>query len=134
MPLPLTVSCYSKIQIGLPIWYGLTRVVPEKGPLNGCVLVYRRRGAPGLLCPLIKTGRAAAVQRQVTTDAGRESSPPRRRCMSASPVYDNEWRRRRRRFPFSDACSINLSWNRGAAVAFVRAFSPLPPSVNSVFH
>jgi len=42
MPLPLTVSCFSKIQIGLPFWYRLTRVVPEKGPLNGmctCVLL-----------------------------------------------------------------------------------------------
>ena len=24
----------------LPFWYRLTRVVPEKGPLNGCVCVY----------------------------------------------------------------------------------------------
>jgi len=39
MPLPLTVSCSSKIQTGLPFWYWLTRVVPEKGPLNGCVCV-----------------------------------------------------------------------------------------------
>ena len=40
MPLPLTVSCFSKIQFGLPFWYRLTRVVPEKGPLNGvCVCV-----------------------------------------------------------------------------------------------
>jgi len=39
MPLPLTVSCFSKIQIGLPYWYRLTWVVPEKGPLNGCVCV-----------------------------------------------------------------------------------------------
>jgi len=37
MPLPLTVSCFSKIQVGLPFWYRLTLVVPEKGPLNGCV-------------------------------------------------------------------------------------------------
>jgi len=37
MPLPLTVSCFSKIQIGLPFWYRLTRVVMDKGPLNGCV-------------------------------------------------------------------------------------------------
>jgi len=36
MPLPLTVSCFSKIQIGLPFWYRLTRVVPDKGPLNVC--------------------------------------------------------------------------------------------------
>ena len=39
MPLLLTVSCFSKIQIGLPFWYWLTRVVPDKGPLNGCVCV-----------------------------------------------------------------------------------------------
>jgi len=36
-PLPLTVSCFSKIQIGFTFWYRLTWVVPEKGPLNGCV-------------------------------------------------------------------------------------------------
>ena len=41
MPLPLTVSCFSKTQIGFffPFWYRLTWVVPEKGPLNGCVCV-----------------------------------------------------------------------------------------------
>ena len=39
LPLPLTVSCFSKIQIGLPFWYRLTSVVPDKGPLNGCVCV-----------------------------------------------------------------------------------------------
>ena len=39
MPLPLTVSCFTKIQTGLPFWYLLTRVVPEKGPLNVCVCV-----------------------------------------------------------------------------------------------
>ena len=48
MPLPLTVSCFSKIQIGmvLPFWHRLTRVVLEKGPLNGCVLV----GLPCSFC------------------------------------------------------------------------------------
>ena len=37
MPLPLAVSCFSKIQIGLPFWYRLTQVVLDKGPLNVCV-------------------------------------------------------------------------------------------------
>jgi len=37
MPLPLTVCCFSKIQIGLPFWNRPTWVVPEKGPLNGYV-------------------------------------------------------------------------------------------------
>jgi len=40
MPLPLTVSFFSKIQISLPFWYWLTWIVPEKGPLNGCVCVF----------------------------------------------------------------------------------------------
>jgi len=39
MPLLLTVSRFSKIQIGLPFWYRLTRVVPDQRPLNGCVCV-----------------------------------------------------------------------------------------------
>ena len=39
MPLPLTVSCFSKIQIVLPFWYRLTRVVLDKGPSNGCACV-----------------------------------------------------------------------------------------------
>ena len=38
MPLPLTVNCFSKIQIGftflVPAHPG---IVPDKGPLNGCV-------------------------------------------------------------------------------------------------
>ena len=39
MPLPLTVSCSVKSRLVLPFWYRLTRVVLEKGPLNGCVCV-----------------------------------------------------------------------------------------------
>ena len=39
IPLPLTLSCFSKIQIGLPFWYWLTWVVPDKGPLNEYVCV-----------------------------------------------------------------------------------------------
>jgi len=41
MPLPLAVSCFSKIQMVLPFWYRLTRVVSEKGPLKVCVCVCR---------------------------------------------------------------------------------------------
>ena len=37
MPLLLTVSCFSKIQFGLPFWYRLNWVVLDKGPLNVCV-------------------------------------------------------------------------------------------------
>jgi len=34
MPMPLTVSCFSKIQIGFTF---LVPAYPDKGPLNGCV-------------------------------------------------------------------------------------------------
>jgi len=36
MPLPPTVSCFSKIQIGCTFYGTVARVVPDKGPLNGC--------------------------------------------------------------------------------------------------
>jgi len=39
MPLPLTVSCSSKIQIGFTFLVLAHRVVLDKGPLNGCVCV-----------------------------------------------------------------------------------------------
>ena len=40
MPLPLTLPCFRlKSRLVLPSWYQLTRVVPDKGPLNGRVCV-----------------------------------------------------------------------------------------------
>jgi len=40
MPLPLTVSCFSKIQIGFTFLVLAHPGSPGKGPLNGCVCVY----------------------------------------------------------------------------------------------
>jgi len=37
MPLPLTVSCFSKIQIGFTFLILAHPGSPGKGPLNGCV-------------------------------------------------------------------------------------------------
>jgi len=39
MPLPLTVSCFSKIQIGFTFLVPAHPCSPKKGPLNGCVCV-----------------------------------------------------------------------------------------------
>ena len=59
MPLPLTVTCFSKIQIGFTFLVRLTWVVLDKGPLNGCVCDHmlgvspgtsRRRGNFGGIC------------------------------------------------------------------------------------
>jgi len=48
MPLPLTVSCFSKIQIGFTFLVLADLDSPGKGPLNGCVCqvlcVFRHRG------------------------------------------------------------------------------------------
>jgi len=38
MPLPLTVSCFSKIQIGFTFLVTAHLGSPGKGPLNGCVV------------------------------------------------------------------------------------------------
>ena len=40
MPLPLTVSCFSRIQIGFTFLVPAHLGIPDKGPLNGmCVCV-----------------------------------------------------------------------------------------------
>ena len=39
MPLPLTVSCFCKIQIGFTFLVPAHPASPGKGPLNGCVCV-----------------------------------------------------------------------------------------------
>jgi len=39
MPLPLAVSCFSKIQIGFTFLIPAHPGSPGKGPLNGCVYV-----------------------------------------------------------------------------------------------
>jgi len=39
MPLPLTVSCFNKIQIGFTFLVLAHLGSPGKGPLNGCVCV-----------------------------------------------------------------------------------------------
>ena len=54
LPLPLTVSCFSKIQIGFTFLVQAHLGRPGQGPLNGCVCVsflnghmYVRLGSPG---------------------------------------------------------------------------------------
>ena len=45
-----------KCRLVLPFWYRLTRVVPDKGPLCGCVPLPRSRYGPGERCKLPKRG------------------------------------------------------------------------------
>ena len=47
MPLPLTVFCFSKIQMGFAFLVVAHPVVPENGLLNGCVCMCYCRHADG---------------------------------------------------------------------------------------
>ena len=50
MPLLLTVSCFSKIQIGFAFLVSAVLGSPGKGPLNGCVCVLLQYLAKCLAC------------------------------------------------------------------------------------
>jgi len=64
MPLLLTVSCFSKIQIGLPFWYRLTRVVPGKRAVKRvCVCVracVKQRITGNAVCALPKSSKGVS--------------------------------------------------------------------------
>ena len=89
MPLPLTVSCFSKIQIGFSFLVPAHRVVPDKGPLNVCVCV----------CVCVLSGRdgrgdvpAAAGCRAGHGDVARPARPRRQRRQPVSrPLRPRHW-------------------------------------------
>ena len=54
MPLPLTVSCFSKIQIGFSVLVLAHLGSPGKGPLNGCVCIAENRFRDSLIIALYK--------------------------------------------------------------------------------
>ena len=56
MPLLLTVSCFRvKSRLVLPFWYRLTRVVLDKGPLNGCMYVWYQLDHMKTVCTSLQT-------------------------------------------------------------------------------
>ena len=71
MPLPLAVSCFIKIQIGFAFWYWLTRVVQDKGPLNGCVCVcVQRAGVRTRACVRVCIYRLTCISRHLQLRTG----------------------------------------------------------------
>jgi len=56
MPLPLTVSCFSKIQIGFTFLVPAHLGSPGKGPLNVCMCMYVYSSSSSV--PVYVTGRA----------------------------------------------------------------------------
>ena len=68
MPLPLAVSCFSKIQIGFTFLVPAHPGSPGKGPLNGCVCVFTYRitgegNAIGRVRPSISTVAFESIDR-----------------------------------------------------------------------
>jgi len=55
MPLPLTVSCFSKIQIGFTFLVPAHLGSPGKRPLNGCVYYYYYRHVHSVAVKLQQT-------------------------------------------------------------------------------
>ena len=53
MPLPLTVACFSKIQIGFTFLVPAHLGSPGKGPLNGCVGVCHNDISDILVCTVL---------------------------------------------------------------------------------
>jgi len=49
-PADATVSCFSKIQIGFAFLVPAHLGSPGKGPLNGCVCVFRRTISLSFVC------------------------------------------------------------------------------------
>jgi len=65
MPLPLTVSCFSKIQIGLTFLVPAHLGSPGKGPLNGCVCVCVLSGVKMFLSSAYLTAAAYGFMRLI---------------------------------------------------------------------
>jgi len=66
MPLPLTVSCFSKIQIGFTFLVPADLGRPEKGPLNGCVCF------TGRMLFLMPNQSVKALKATIRTERGRD--------------------------------------------------------------
>ena len=99
MPLPLTVSCFSKIQIGLTFLVPATWVVLEKGLLQGvcvCVCVsiavdyvtVWRAVAPVVTCPTYEY--SADVGSKVTITCTVSANPSSRVTWSAVVQSDDD--------------------------------------------
>ena len=61
MPLPVTDSCLVKSRLVLPFWYRLTRVVPEKGPLNARARARARARVCVCVCVYLPTPSIVAL-------------------------------------------------------------------------
>jgi len=87
-----------KSRLVLPFWYRLTRVVPDKKPLNGCVCddisdfpCLERQQADALLATPAVLSIKTLVSLYETGCYGNGSDSPHRRCTDRSTVFAR-WR------------------------------------------
>jgi len=66
MPLPLASV---KSRLVLPFWYRLTRIVPDKGPLNWCMYVCMYVGLDGIFIRVRKHHHGLRCQKHPFTKA-----------------------------------------------------------------
>ena len=112
MPLPLTVSCFSKIQIGFTFLVLAHLGSPGKGPLNGCVCVlptkWRRKPAGIDVKRNYVTVNLCVNTAVVVVVVVVVSPSPRERPEVV--VARRRRRRRRRRARWSSARAATASW------------------------
>ena len=117
-PLPLTVSCFSKIQIDFTFWYWLTRVILDKGPINGCVCTVCGKVYVTVRCPSVPSvDRCTPLRRvcccgpsrqEISIDGGGRRAPHQRgaqqqmRAVSRCQLmYEAENKKEKKVFPYS---------------------------------
>jgi len=89
-----------KSRLVLPFWYRLTRAVPEKGPLNGCVCVgLQRRDRNGDLRPMsrLRFYRARYFYARVRYSIRYDT----RRYLNVRPKADTSQLKKGKVFPYS---------------------------------
>ena len=75
MPLPLTASCFSKIQVGFTFLVPAHPGFPEKKPLNGCALLSSCNWSAWRCVQHVFARSLAVHRRQLFTDLLRARSP-----------------------------------------------------------
>ena len=83
MPLPLTVSCFSKIQIAFTFLVPADLVVPDKGPLAVCVCV----------CVCVTVADACLTGVLATADAVRKNKLTQAACDADVERVVRDWLR-----------------------------------------
>ena len=93
MPLPLTVSCFSKFQIGFTFLYRLTQLVLDKGTLNRCVCVSTRWCRCNLVVEQTEDGELLVAAVQMTLKCTKDETEIINYITIKTFTTEHVWRR-----------------------------------------